>query len=237
MSPVDFQQQLSELNTVMVGELEDVWKVGQDEDSSTFRQFVSDAYPQVVTPYSGIASDLAADYYGSYAPVGSTYVPVVAPPPPLEKLTVSSSWALSQGSPFSALVGSAQRTLFGSARTTVELNADLDPQGGYARYASANACRFCQMLATRGAVYASEKAATKVSGRGRTDYIRGSQKHGEKFHDWCRCIAVPVRPGRHYEPPPYVEQWSADYEQAAQLAGTKSDLNSLMAAYRQMDKA
>lgn len=49
---------------------------------------------------------------------------------------------------------------------------------GYSRVPTASACAFCLMLASQGFVYTSEQTATK-------------KKNGEKYHEDCRCVAVP----------------------------------------------
>lgn len=49
---------------------------------------------------------------------------------------------------------------------------------------------------------------------------RGSQEIGEKYHDHCRCVAVPVPNGQEYEAPDYTAQWSQDYKDA--VKATKS---------------
>ena len=48
----------------------------------------------------------------------------------------------------------------------------------YARVPVGDTCAFCIMLASRGFVYTSKKAATLTSA-------------GEKYHDNCNCVAVP----------------------------------------------
>jgi hypothetical protein len=57
----------------------------------------------------------------------------------------------------------------------------------------------------------------------RADYgsvgtLRGSQELGEKYHDHCRCTAVPVPDGQVYEAPDYTAQWSQDYKDAVKSA-------------------
>lgn len=70
--------------------------------------------------------------------------------------------------------------------------------------------------------------------------LRGTRSHGSKYHDHCRCIAVPVRPGDSYEPPSYVEKWQKDYQDAFDAVpdGTPySGNNVLKAVIRNMDAA
>jgi hypothetical protein len=57
----------------------------------------------------------------------------------------------------------------------------------------------------------------------RADYgsvgtLRGPQELGEKYHDHCRCTAVPVPDGQVYEAPDYTAQWSQDYKDAVKSA-------------------
>lgn len=80
-------------------------------------------------------------------------------------------------------------------RTILE-NADRDPQArGYARIPEADACAFCLMLASRGAVFKAQRR------RGRGDSFAASNakfKDGKdtrspiKVHDRCRCLPEPV---------------------------------------------
>jgi hypothetical protein len=105
------------------------------------------------------------------------------------------------------LSGSAQRMVFDASRATVHTNSDTKTK--FARYASANACAFCQVMATRGPVYNSDRSATRVVGR--YGHARGTQPLGGRYHDHCRCIAVPVPGGETYTPPDYVGDWETAY--------------------------
>lgn len=62
---------------------------------------------------------------------------------------------------------------------------------------------------------------------------RGSRKLGDKYHDHCRCLAVEIRPGKSYEPAPYVEKWNEDYVAARKAAGS-GDPKKILAAWRQL---
>lgn len=174
------------------------------------------------------------------------FEPVVADVPSLEQLEATVRWALFAPtepgtvveSVQSRLSGSTQRYVSNSARETLEVNADLEGVR-WARHASVNACAFCRMLATRGAVYTSEEAAGQVVGRGKEMSLsdrrrraagnvrrrggrflaggtrtRGTQALGAKYHDNCHCIPIPVRAGDSYQPPPYVTEWDEQYIQA-----------------------
>lgn len=134
----------------------------------------------------------------------------------------------------SRLSGGLQRIIANADRDTIEGNAALDPvRPKVARYASANACAFCRMLATRGAVYASEESALRITGRrGRT---RGSRPLGSKYHDFCRCVPVLVFPGQEYEPAPHIADWQEQYAESIVTSGPRGaiDLAATLAAWRE----
>ena len=51
------------------------------------------------------------------------------------------------------------------------------------------------------------------AGQSRTRRLRGNRGYGQKYHDHCKCTAIPVRDGI-YDPPDYVQQWEQDYKDA-----------------------
>lgn len=158
--------------------------------------FISDAYPQLATPFLAAAGDLTATWYGEQpaGAKGSQFIPEPAVLAPVEQLAASGRWAMLQPEPVNALKRTATRAVFQTSTDTVAANAKRE-NVKWARHASANACGFCRLMATRGAVYNSQAAA------------------GGKYHDGCHCIAVPDRDGT-YQPAPYVKQWEQDYVQA-----------------------
>lgn len=179
--------------------------------------FVADAYPDMAAPFLYTAAQLAAQWYNEQPSAGPT--PFTAKPQPLQapdRLKANARWAVLQGDPAEAFRGSAERAVFDSARQTIVYNATKEPGATYARYASATACGFCRILATREPVYSTAYAATRVVGRGGRP--RGTQDLGDKYHDHCKCIAAVVRPGESYQPPDYVAQWAAEYKDAVKQA-------------------
>lgn len=90
------------------------------------------------------------------------------------------------------LSGTTRRLALAGSRETLFATADAAPQVviGYKREAEAGACKFCEMLAGRGAVYLSGESAQQVVGRNGRE--RGTRKLGRAFHDNCRCRVVPV---------------------------------------------
>lgn len=103
------------------------------------------------------------------------------------------------GSPTSAaqtmrrrLTGSAERQALAGARSTVaETITRARLIVGWQRITAAGACKFCEMLAGRGAVYKSSASAAGVVG-GRGGFPRGTRQIGRSFHDHCRCTVEPL---------------------------------------------
>lgn len=88
------------------------------------------------------------------------------------------------------LGGSAQRLALAGERETVMEAVRTSPAIiGYRRVTAAGACKFCEMLAGRGAVYTRESATAVVGRRGQT---RGTRSIGEPYHDSCRCSSAPI---------------------------------------------
>ncbi|NEW49343.1 hypothetical protein GV792_04705 [Nocardia cyriacigeorgica] len=134
------------------------------------------------------------------------------------------------GSPIARLVGAAARHIQNGARDTITDNADEEGVR-WARHAAPDACAFCRMLATRGAVYLSRENAAQVVGRrGRT---RGNQSLEDAYHDNCHCLPMPDRPDSPYEPPEYVDGWIDEYEQAS--AATDGSTAAILREMRRND--
>lgn len=148
------------------------------------------------------------------------------------------------------LVNSTQRMVASGGRTTVAMNAAEDgaqythaptkpgAAGGDPAYyvrvpTSMRPCAFCVMMATRDAdwrPYKSLKSAGEVVG---TDHgaERGRQRIGDRYHDHCQCIAVPVFADRPYvfDRQPYFDM----YDKAAAQAGNRKT-KDVLAAMRQI---
>lgn len=193
--------------------------------------FITDAYPALAVPYLSAAADATAVWYDEQ-PVDLDARPFTAEPAALlpdEQLAASGRWAMLQANPAAALKGTATRSVLAAQRDTVIVNAGREGVR-WARHASPTACGFCRMLATRseeylykssGVVFDKELGAyrTKVIGkRGRT---RGKRKLGDRYHDNCHCIAVPVR-DNNFQPAPHVAQWEADYRAALKTGATSA---------------
>ncbi len=179
--------------------------------------YISAAYPELMDRYLGAVGDLSATYYEDQPGGTPGFIAKPADPTPQARLAASARWAMLQSVPRTALSGASARFLFEHSRTTIVGNAAREDVR-WARHASANACGFCRMLATRGTVYRGAATA-------------------KRSHNGCHCIAVPDRDG-NYEPAPYVAQWEKDYKAARKAgASTPGQIAQAMDAGRPKAKA
>lgn len=241
---------LGELDRRMGTEVAGFWRsLAERVPSSEFRRLMIEAFPEIVTPYVSAAADLGAVWYDSQPSTNARFTATPAELPPVERLQGSASWALAVGNGEQAialLTGSAERALFDGLRDTVVDNATREPGARWARHASANACGFCRMLATRhvgknATFYSSAEAAGRVVGRRQSAMAafnqeprktRGAGSLGSKYHDNCHCVATMIRPGQTYTPPPYVEQWNEDYIAASKESRDPNVIARLMDTHR-----
>lgn len=191
------------------------------------RNALLDFYPELVATYGDTAAVLGADWYDSQrdvAPSAASFRAALAEPANTDQASAAARYALgplftAEPDPIAALAnlnGTAQRLVLQPGRDTVFDSAGRDPvRTGVARVPSgATTCRFCIMLASRGAVYYSSSSAGAVVGRGTDESVnfnedgsqrlfgnrkalgvraRGSQEIGKKFHDNCDCVPTTIR--------------------------------------------
>jgi len=113
---------------------------------------------------------------------------------------------------FVRVAGSASRLTLDGGRRTIREAVQSDPVAiGWQRVTDGNPCAFCAMLASRGAVYLSERSATEIVGR--SGRPRGARQIGESFHDNCGCGVEPVF-DRDSALPPRSEEFQTLWRQA-----------------------
>lgn len=264
-SPAERLEVLNEVNVYAIEELTDLWRGASGMPSEQFRQLLIDAVPEIVDPHAAMAADYSVDWYAQSDPQ-SPFRPTPAALPDALPLKESAAWALGAtgDEALTRFAGFMQRAIFDTARDTMVSNVDREPGARWVRHARGKACAFCRMLATRSETrssYTSESAALSVVGRGQQmsesdrrarargesriggrfmaggTKTRGSRPLGEKYHDYCRCTAVEVRPGMTYIPPPYTERWEQQYKAAVKdtASGGAINLNAVLAHMRQAD--
>lgn len=107
-----------------------------------------------------------------------------------EQVNAAVGWALSMADFETALTGAVLRLGQAPSRETIVKSA-IGAGRGFCRVVASDACAWCLMLASRGAVYESAESAS-VSGRGRVR-PNAKQEPGESFHDHCKCEVIEVR--------------------------------------------
>ncbi len=189
MSPqsdaVALRQILTDLATLATRDIVELFR--QHGSDSDFAAILLAAFPEVLAPYVQASAMTSAQMYDELAPALAFAATPVADLP-AERLAGSVKWALfapGDAKPVDRLAGAAQRMVFDVSRQTVIENLAAEykvpvsevstPGTRWARHASANACGFCRMLATRRAVYRSEGSATRVVGRS-TDLTRADRR-------------------------------------------------------------
>lgn len=211
VTPKERKSVLKNLVNIAFGDLSTLWKAADSSDQD-FPRFFRDAFPELVDPYAAAAAELAAAWYDE-TPSETDYLAVPGGMPVIEALQKSVEWALGANGDkaLTRLEGTLQRAVLNTARDTTVTNIRNEGHGaGWARYASANACAFCALMATRGVVYSSKESAG------------GTNEHS--YHDHCSCLAVEVRPGGTYIPPDYVGKWDKAYLDASREVHTTDEI-------------
>lgn len=189
-------------------------------DPATAAALIRDLAAELADEYGRAASLLAAEWYEDLRPGDGFDATLVDPN--IDKLQGDLSWSMrdlfaDEPNAAKATSLSAEVTdlaISNAGRATVLTNMRRDPLDvRYARHASASACAFCAMLATRQATYRSEETA------------------GVDAHRKCHCIAVPVWPGQTVEEAPYVAKWRDAYHDSRASAG--GDTSAILAGMRQ----
>lgn len=144
--------------------------------------FLREYIPALVARYGEAAATVAADWYDEVRAaerVGGRFLAVLAASPyqnASEGLARRAAGALFTPTPqgtLTALQASVGKYALGAGRETISRSVERDPRAvGWQRVVRAGSCRFCRMLAGRGAVY-KEASAHFAS-------------HGD-----CNCAAVP----------------------------------------------
>lgn len=146
---------------------------------------ILDLMPELTARYGRLAAVAAAEWYEQVRAdaVGGRYAAELADDLPAAQVQGSTRWAaghLFTDDPaqfVTAMSGPLSRYVMYGGRSTVARNAAHDPR--HPRYArvptGAKTCAFCEMVASRGFVYRTDKTAGLSS----------------EYHDDCDCQVVP----------------------------------------------
>lgn len=212
---------LDRLSTAALADLRALLSGLEGVSPERTKSVLFEAFPEVFNPYAAASSAVSASFYEEVrdlAGVGGSFSAETLDTVESDRWSAlvgagTAPRILEQGASnlmFQFLSGGLTSILTTIAADTVVGNAAIDPAPmGYQRVPKPGCCAFCGMLASRGAAYSSEEAAIGVVGRGvpvektrgerggqgKGIKARGSRGVGERFHDHCKCRAVPVNPG------------------------------------------
>lgn len=241
----DLSVALDQINTLAARDTTELIRALEGLSPEQQNALLLEAFLPIVSPYAMTVGDLTLEFYGETRAadgVTTPYRPTEAVTPTTRRVLALAGWgaaALPDGNAqkaLSRLTGGVQRVLFDVERDTiVEVAANDDHPVSYQRIARPGACAFCATLASRGAAFDSDSATTVVGrgvpvptpgtrrglgGIGKGVRPRGARLIGEKYHDSCRCVGVPLHNGNRQELNAEAAKWFDAYAEARDLANT-----------------
>ena len=190
-------------------ELEQAWpQLDPRAIKATLPRFTA-IIAQLVHRYGAASSTLAARFYQSQrqaAGLTGRFTVKPADPAPLTQIRSTVGWATRDmwvadppvDQALKDLTGATEQLVLDQGRDTIIGATNTDRKAkGWARIPEPDACAFCAMLSTRGAVYKEDTV-------------------GFKAHNNCRCHVEPVF--THYEPSAQIREWDALYKSATKGA-------------------
>lgn len=190
----EFRQANQDLTLLAQSQLQDfLSSFNLNADPTRVRNALLAFFPELVTEFGDISALLAADFYDMLRdapPSTSSFQAAYAAPVDPGKAEGATRWAVgalfAEDAPLftSQILGATQRLVTQRGRDTIFDNAGRDPlRPSVARIPSgSDTCRFCIMLASRGAVY--------------TDLVSAGEMND--FHDLCDCVPTVIRSERDF---------------------------------------
>lgn len=190
--PETYRRAQAALSARATADLRKVWPRLLTMRTDSMAEALALVLEEVADKYGSASAAIAAEWFEEMrdtAGMTGSFRASAAAMPSTERLEVLARWGVgplfgASPDPVAALhlvSGGLSRQVLGVGRETLMESIASDPASPtYARHASANACAFCAMLATRGAVYTSESSARSVSGEslGGTDYRKARRLDG-----------------------------------------------------------
>lgn len=215
----EFRQANQSLVLLAQRDLADFWRsLNLSGDPARVKASLLAYFPELVQVYGDAAALLGADWYDASRDVPASarsFKAVLASPVQREQAEASARWALGplfldEPDPqfvLSQLSGATQRLVLQPGRNSFAESARRDPsRARWARVPSGvTTCKWCVMLASRGAVYVDDIAAGDMN----------------QFHDNCDCMQVQIRSATDYPEGHSVEAFERLY---AEHSGIGRDL-------------
>ena len=202
-------------------DLERVWRSLDMSDPYAAARVLEGVWAELIGLYGEVTATLAADRFEDLTGLPAVMVRPVDP----ERAESRMRWAVGplfdgDGDAWARLVLLVDELVKQPGRSTM-IRSAREHGIRYARVPVGDTCAFCLMLASRGAVYATEKSA-------------GRKNSGNEFHGDCDCDVQPVKTdsdldrlrGEGYDPDALREQY-LDARKAADSGSTKAILATL----------
>lgn len=198
-----------------------LWADVRGNPPGVVRDVFLDAMPQIVSTYGAASAEVAAEYFESLT--GFSAEPADGPDDEQVgsqvRYRAGNLWTPEPGDALAGFLMDADKFVKAFGRNTIYENSDRRGTR-YARIPSGSkTCAFCMVLASRDAVYLSQRSA----GGGGNDY-----------HGYCDCTVTPVN-DRSDLPEGYdTDELYAIYNNARDESGS-GDLNDIVATARRQN--
>lgn len=223
-----FRLASSELSGLVTAELAAYFAALDLSQPEAVRNALLEFMPLLVAQYGQVAEVLAMDWYedqraesgasGRFRVTSPTVSVTAVRVEEKVRYLAGHLWTPEPAAMLSALSLAADKYVKQHGRETIMWNANREG-ATWARVPSGpKTCSWCLILASRDAVYLSEKSAER-----RAD--------GDRYHGLCDCQAVPLRPGDEY-PEGYLPDDFYDMYQIARDSAGSGDMKEIAAAMR-----
>ena len=218
-----------DLRRIAVRDAQRLWRSLDLTDALGVREALEDLLPDLVAVYGEVAATAAADHFDGLregAGVRGRFSAVMADPVPADAVRANARWSIGplfSASPdpdaaFGRLAKEVDRMALQPGRDTISQSVKADPsKPKWARVPSGpETCAFCLVMASRGAVYVSDKTAGGMYG----------------WHSACDCTATPIWDGQAY-PDAYEPDALYEVYADARASSGSGDLKTILSKLRE----
>lgn len=218
----------AELSSLVTAELSGYFTALDLSRPEASRNALLDFMPLLIAQYGQVAESLAMEWYddqraesgaaGRYRATAPTSSITAARVEEKVRYTAGHLWTPEPAAMLGALAVATDKYVKQHGRDTITWNADREGATWARVPTGSKTCSWCLILASRDAVYFSEKSAKTRAG-------------GGKYHGLCDCQAVPLRTGDDY-PPGYLPDDYYDMYTIARDSSRSGDIKDIAAALR-----
>jgi len=220
-----FRQANIGLSRLVIAELEAFFRSLDLNKPEAVRNALLEFVPLLTAQYGDVAETLALEWYEDLAGGG---VRAVAPPVAVPSVAVETTvrrtaghlWTPTPEAMLAALKVSVDKFVKQPGRDAIAYNADRDGLRWARVPTGAKTCSWCLVLASRDAVYLTEKLA-------------GTRKDGGKYHGDCDCVPTPIQSIDDYPEGYDPDGMYRMYQEARESAGS-AEMEDIAASMRRL---